>query len=437
MKTIPISDIIVGDRQRKSFNENSLAELKKSIRFNGLLHPIILYEKAKVFHLVAGGRRIRAVAELPEATAIHHDGEPVPFGHIPYILANALPNRRQDINIREAELAENFAREDLTWQERLDALDEIHKLRLALNPNQTDSDTAREIAGGDPSLPAAEDTKIANTRRELARAKLIHPWMDDPEVRAAPNAQQAFNIVARKIEAEMQADLAKLAPERKSPHTLILGDLTDEMRKLPDDTYTCIIADPPYGIGADKFGDVADFTHQYDDGFGIAVAVAGAISTLSQSITKSEAHLWMFCDIDLFIAIRDRIDSNTEWNCWRTPIIWDKGTGYAPQQSSGFQRCYELILFASKGGKPFGAVKKDILLAPPVHDRVHAAQKPTILYNELLRRSCLFGDKVLDPCCGSGTIFTSAHETQMIATGIELSKEYHAHASAALANTLE
>ncbi len=38
---------------------------------------------------------------------------------------------------------------------------------------------------------------------------------------------------------------------------------------------------------------------------------------------------------------------------------------------------------------------------------------------QLLKRSCLPRDRVLDPCCGSGTIFQAARETHTTATGIE------------------
>ncbi len=56
---------------------------------------------------------------------------------------------------------------------------------------------------------------------------------------------------------------------------------------------------------------------------------------------------------------------------------------------------------------------------PNVRDKGHAAEKPTGLYVELLKRSCLPRDRVLDPCCGSGTIFQAARETYTTATGIE------------------
>ena len=67
MKTTPLHSIKVGDRHRKTFDEEALAELAESIFTKGLLHPIVLLKgksKKKPFTLVAGERRLRAVKLL-------------------------------------------------------------------------------------------------------------------------------------------------------------------------------------------------------------------------------------------------------------------------------------------------------------------------------------------------------------------------------------
>ena len=420
MKTIPIADIHIGDRQRKAFDEASIDELSVSIETKGLLHPLVLQGKT----LVAGERRLRAIKLIHSTLRTFAcDGKPVPEGQAPYILVSD----SDAITIRETELEENLIREDLLWPERIAALDELHELRQAQNPEQSVADTAKELAGVSAATPAT-DPKIANVRREVSRARIIAPYLDDPAVAGASSAHQAFNVVAAKVEAEFMAELERRGATAATAHTLIAGDLTVELPKLPDNTYTCIVVDPPYGINANKFGDVAELRHDYEDDPETAERLVSCISIVGQRITTSEAHLWVFCDIEMFRQLRDEIDSITTWNCWRTPIIWNKGTGYAPQQSSGFKRCYELILFASKGGKPFGAAHKDVIECSPSQHKLHAAEKPFQLYAELLKRSCLPGDKVLDPCCGSGAIFSAAISAGVIATGIEINSEYLDHA---------
>lgn len=58
-KTIPVSEIAVGDRVRKEFKH--LTILAESIRMVGLLHPVILNSRKE---LIAGSRRLEAVKRL-------------------------------------------------------------------------------------------------------------------------------------------------------------------------------------------------------------------------------------------------------------------------------------------------------------------------------------------------------------------------------------
>src|SRR5436190_12082887 len=64
-RTIPVSSIIANPQQpRKDFDEAELAELRASIRTNGLLQPLLVRPKGQGFELVAGERRLRAVQSL-------------------------------------------------------------------------------------------------------------------------------------------------------------------------------------------------------------------------------------------------------------------------------------------------------------------------------------------------------------------------------------
>jgi DNA modification methylase len=79
-------------------------------------------------------------------------------------------------------------------------------------------------------------------------------------------------------------------------------------------------------------------------------------------------------------------------------------------------------LFAWKGKKSC-IIMGDVIDVPPVRTKKHAAEKPVELYRRLLSRSCQIGDTVLDPCCGTGTIFPAATLCRVTATGIEQDEE--------------
>ena len=413
MRTANLDDITTGSRQRKLFESGAIDDLAESIATSSLLHPIVCSKDDQGgLHLVAGERRVRAVRELAQAgRTFDCDGMAIAPGEIPYILITD----RTDLELREAELQENIIREALTWQERVIALDELHRLRQEQNPKQNVSATAREIQS--PMLA------FSTARRDITNALIIAPHLDDPEVARARNAKEAFNIVTRKMEAEMVAELNRRGSSRKSQHTLIQGDMTNILPTLDEGQFDCIIADPPYGMGAQSFGGAAKLAHTYADTPEIACRVAECIATEGFRLCKSEAHLYLFCDIEHFTALRDMFAA-AGWVSWRTPLIWCKGTmGHAPKSVLGWRRSYELLLFASKGNKPFVTLYSDTIQMPNLRDRVHAAQKPIELYKILMKRSCLPGDAVLDPCCGSGTVFRAATEANLRATGVELDEE--------------
>jgi site-specific DNA-methyltransferase (adenine-specific) len=54
----------------------------------------------------------------------------------------------------------------------------------------------------------------------------------------------------------------------------------------------------------------------------------------------------------------------------------------------------------------------------------HGAQKPVAVYQNLLQRSVVPGDKVADFFAGSGTLLDAAHTMQCYATLCEQNPEY-------------
>lgn len=437
LRTCKTDEIVVIERQRKHFNKMAMKNLATSIHVNSLLHPIVVRESEGKLILVAGERRLRAIQQLyAEDKLFDHGDMTVPFGEVPYTLISDT----EEIRLREMELDENIVREDLSWQERTAAIEELHNLRQAQNPTHTMKDTAREIMGKTSSEDPGGEAKKA-----VKRSVLVAPFLDDPEVARARDENEAYNIVTRRMEAEFVAELnarkVRAAAESQAKgetthvrkHSAILGDMAVELPKIPSDTFSIIIADPPYGVGADDFGDAAKKAHYYEDDFEAAQYCARVIATEGFRVAAEQAHLYMFCDVSLFQKFKIMF-KQCGWYVFRTPLIWIKSTsGHAPIGAKGFRRKYEMILFASKGNKPFERVTADCFeIAKSPRQKTHAAEKPVELYEYLLKLSAIPGDEVLDPCMGSGPIFEAAARLHLIATGIEKEKIYHDQACARL-----
>lgn len=426
MRIIEIEAIEIIERQRRSFNQEQIKELSISIETKGLFHPVVCVQANGNLRLVAGERRLRAVTMLSNREAPYRCDEEIIAPHsIPYIL---LGEDLTSIELREAELEENTIRADLTWQEKVQAQDELHALRLAQDPKQTIVKTARELQRLEPDKP------IQRIEKAISKSRIIAQHMDDPEIARAKDADQAFRLTIAKMDKELRAELARRGATTETKHTLILGDAIEHMVNMKPE-FDVILADPPYGMGADKFGDADQSSHTYEDDEEAALIMATAIFDVGFHITKHDAHLYMFCDIEHFFQIR-QLASDYGWLPFRTPLVWNKETslGHAPLQNRGPRRNYELFLFASKGDKPFSKIYGDVISTPAVRGKEVAAQKPPELYRTLLSRSCLPGDKVLDPCCGSGTIFLAADALNLEATGIEINPGSHTVATVTLAS---
>lgn len=408
MKLIPIDSITIGDRQRKEFAPKALEELKLSIASNGLLHCPVLTEAGE---LVAGERRLRAMTMLhQEGTPFRYDGQEVPVDQIPFtLLADA-----DDATIAEAEFAENIYRVDLTWQERVEALNKLVTLRQKEAPATKIIDVAREIHQANPEVA------VETSRKELARSQILAKHMDDPKVKRARSAEEAYKIVLDSAESKFKAQAIKAANVSQSDHRIIHGDALVELKKLPNGIADAIISDPPYGMKADKMG--KGEYHMYDDSPEAALSVCKEIISQGFRLTKPKAIMFLFCDLDHFVTLKT-FAAQQAWTVWRTPIIWRKGTdGHSPWGRAGFVRTYEAILFAVKGQKellfPGGPDVLDFK-RPGRAERVHAAEKPVDLLRRLIKLSVLPGQTVLDPTAGSGPIIEAAMWEKVKVVAIE------------------
>jgi DNA modification methylase/ParB-like chromosome segregation protein Spo0J len=418
MRIVAISEITVpSDRQRREFNEVQMVELMESIERLGLMQPIVVrYDDEQVPTLVAGERRLRAIQDL-HATGgqLRCDNSLVAEGYIPTIDIGDL----DPIAAYEAELEENIRRANLTWQEEAAARAELHRLRVAQNPKQTIADTAAELEGRGDGFYGAK------VKRQLT----VAGHLSDPEVSKAKDVKEAFKIIERKEQVRENEKLAAIVGETYGAHshTLLMGDCLETMGSLDQASFDVICTDPPYGMGADEFGDAAgklvSINHQYSDSLGEFQRLMLNCVYHFNRLAKPEAHLYICCDIDQFHWLKDTFGKT--WNVFRTPLInYKTGSGRVPLPEHGPRRCSEYILYAHRGGKRVTGIYPDVITTAGDENLGHGAQKPVALISDLLKRSVKPGDRVLDPFVGTGTIFDAAHAHKVRATGIEREANY-------------
>ena len=414
---IQADQIVVKDnRQRREFTEKEHQELMTSFLTVGQLHPLVLRVEGDKYALVAGERRLRAIKELHELErGFRYGASPVPLGMAPFVSLGELP----PLEAMEAELEENIRRKDLTWQERAEASAALFEFRQAQAkanglPVPQLAAVALEIADGKTGGPAND------ARKEIILAK----HLKDPDVAKATSVSEAFKVLKKKEETKNNQILAETVGKTFSAslHRLVNDDCAEWMRAASPDSYDVILTDPPYGMGADDFGDSGvegTRVHAYSDG---AEVVQEMLEWLPQALfrlAKPQAHLYLFCDPDWFHSW-SLCMADAGWKVFRTPLIWVNPNGWrAPWPTQGPQRKWQAIFYAVKGDRHVNHMAGDVLTFPMDTSMGHAAQKPVALFEELLKRSAKPGDSVLDPFCGTGPIFPAAHGLKCIAHGVE------------------
>lgn len=452
MKKLPIEAIVVRpNRQRQEFDPDALQELKNSIEDNGLMHPPVLRREGVEWVLVAGERRLRAIREIWELGGdFRCDGDLYTPAEmlVPYVNLGDL----SPLEAEEAELDENLKRRDLTWQEHAAAVARLHALRTA---QKSAARPSEPVLGPDgkpvfpfpkPKTQTVADTALEVTGRSdgyyqdsIRKEILVAKHLDNPAVAKAKTADEAFKILKKQEQARQDTELAAAIGKTFSAdvHQLHNVDCLDFMATFAGvsdfEKIDVIITDPPYGMGADQFGDgggkMTAIEHHYDDSLESWRVLMSKWCKLAFAVTKPQAHAYVMCDFDRFHELKEMMQ-DAGWYVFRTPLINCKiNSGRVPLPDKGPRRQYEIILYAIKGDKPVTHIYPDVITTQGDDNQGHGAQKPVALYQNLLQRSCRPGDRVADFFAGSGTLFPAAHAYKCIAIGTELNPEYFGMAS--------
>lgn len=427
---LPLSAISVRSRQRKKIDANSLADLRNSILSpTGLLHPpVCRYDSAtKTWVLVAGERRLTAIQQIAkDGLSFTYGRETIAPGTIPI---TPLDDAITALDCFSAELDENLHREDLPWQDKVEALNALHQMRKELNPAQSFKETGTEISGPNKAI-----TNPDWGGQIVRQAVLVSPHLTDPTIFKARNANEALSLILKREEEKALAALAKHYNLKTSPETSSIeihhADLSQLLPSLSASQFDLVIADPPYGIDAGNPGARARTIHHhnYADDPQIAREIAQDILREGFRLTKPRANLFLFCDIDLFPWLKITA-ANCGWVPFRRPLIWHKSEteGLFPWGSQGPRITTEFILYATKGQKGLIVSPTDVLDVKRVsrNVRTHGAEKPVELFTRLIECSTVVGERILDPCCGSGASLIAARNLNRRASGIELNDVYY------------
>lgn len=441
MLYIDLAQIDVSEnRIRKHFDENEMEELRKSISSKGLLHPPVVREKENGrYELVVGERRLRAIDSLlrrgEPIKAVRTEGDhSVPEGKVPVSLLSEMPAWQ----IREVELEENIIRQDITWQERVRAVAEIHEMwkREHGEETWTTRDTAEKVY---------DDLEPSSARRKVNEDILLAKNLDDDMVARAENPKVAMKMLRRQREEQLSASFADFLQdtiEAGEQVDLREGDCIDGMAAYEGEPIDLFLMDPPYGIGAQDFnqGDMhsveALYRHSYEDApEAFQNLMSKAVERIS-GLAAEQSAVYQFCDIRQWEYLVGLYRA-TGWHVWPWPLIYYKrGKGLAPSPEYGPQRRYEMILYANRRKKKLRQVRSDVIGTTDSakieeekdYSKFHAAAKPVWLLKDLIERTCYSGERICDPFMGSGSTAIAAYRLGMFFLGWEKDSDMYKRA---------
>ena len=233
---------------------------------------------------------------------------------------------------------------------------------------------------------------------------------------------------------------------------LIHGDSLKELKKIPDESFDLIFADPPYNLQLkreltrpdaskvnavnEKWDKFKSF-EKYDD---------FTYTWLSQCkrILKRDGALWVIGSYHNIFRVGSIIQDLGFWIL--NDVIWDKNNPMPNFRGTRFTNAHETLIWASKSEKSkytfnyqsLKCLNDDLQMRStwklPICSgnerlkqkgkKVHSTQKPEALLHRILLASSNKNDFILDPFSGSGTTAVVAKKLGRIFLGIEKDKNY-------------
>jgi ParB-like chromosome segregation protein Spo0J/DNA modification methylase len=458
---IPFSSVIVGDRFRKDYGD--LTDLIDSIPDIGLIQPIVLSSRGDgTFDLVAGGRRYAALAELHTET-LYHAATCQP-GKPGFIFADELSLEHR----QEAELVENVARKDYSWQERLLNIVAVHELKTR-RAVLSGMEWGYRQTGALLNLPLASVGRAIQVCSELRK----NP---EGDIAKAATFTDAYRLLLQRAEDAAKAELARrtLTPTTNlpaPPKIVIPGDNTsvptadieiglsepatdtskvviplssmlvnedciEYMKSCRPEVFDHCITDTPYGIDMDMLdqqnphGGMNDVdrirdTHDVEQNMDLfARMMPEVFRTLRPSgffITWADIMQWQYL-YDLATAAGFKVQ--------RWPVTWVKMHQCMNQSAQyNFTKNTEIAIIMRKPGATLAkpASNCTIMAANSVAAKKlgHPFVKPFEVWEYLVRHVAIPGQTIYEPCAGVGSGVLSFLQLGMKVVATEIDKKHY------------
>ena len=407
---VPIEKIKVPEeRHRKEFKK--IIELSNSIAEYGLIEPLIIDRE---YNLISGERRLRAckVADLKEVDCEFREN---------------LDDWQRAI----IELEENVQRENLTWQEEVDAKLKIHTLY------QQRYGESRERASGGWTVSNTANLLGDSEGSTYMDIQLARAIKDDPTLAEIETKTGAYKALKAKEEIDVRKAIAKVLAEdayvtqKEEPIRIILGDSREVLKTFEDESFDFCITDPPFAVGLDESPTFSKtWTREiYKDDWG-DFSVHYHVLRETFRILKQGSHCYVFFAPSFFTEVKTML-VEIGFKVANIPLVWAKpkgGVTLAPFYN--YASAYEQIFYCTKGtGRQFNIPgHSNVFIYDPPQNKVHPAERPLELIEWIMQNCSVENELGIDPFLGSGVFTLAAKKNNRRAVGVEMGEAYYVEA---------
>ena len=244
---------------------------------------------------------------------------------------------------------------------------------------------------------------------------------------------------------------------------LINGDSLKELKKIPDETFDLIFADPPYNLqlqnslirpDRSKVNAVNDKWDQFES-FKSYDKFTSEWLEQCKRVLKKNGSIWVIGSYHNIFRVGKIIQDLGFWIL--NDVIWNKNNPMPNFRGTRFTNAHETLIWASKDKKSkytfnYQSMKSfndDLQMRStwnfPICNgkerlkdngiKVHSTQKPEALLHRILLASSNKNDFILDPFSGSGTTAVVSKKLGRSYFGIEKEKKYFEAANRRIKNT--
>ena len=444
-----LEEIVIDRDARQRRDLGDLETLKASIRRYGLISPIILERGTR--RLIAGERRLSAFIQLnvefPEGG----------YSTIPFRNFDALD--QGDLEVLE--LHENLMREDLSWVDKVRAIESLAKIFKAEGGDTSVPVMAQKIGISQveysQSLVVAEAVREGNqvvmesqtlgaaynaAKRAISRS--LDMVVADLLSTALPESEGAAGISTfvepKPFELARQRDLGNtvkpvasvlpvpvvaldaaieaasdptpftyLPPKPKSPVELapiVTSDFATWALDYTGPQFNFVHCDFPYGINhhnASALSTPKD-RKRYADSKDVFTGLCNVLHEYFDILVAPDAQMIFWFSMIHYTETLNFLRRLPGCLVDESPLIWTRNRGILPRANSGPRHNYETAFFVTRGRrKVVQAVSNVFEFSSTEEKATHASVKPLSMLKHFFRMCVDDTTRMLDPTCGSGT----------------------------------